>query len=254
MKKTTRNIKEFIVWLFMNNVKGRKPDSSRSNQNHDGKDGHWLEVQMNIPHNASNAPDIGGYEMKNNTSNKTTFGDWSADYYIFKDAASNIDRSMFLEIFGSPNSKKNGRYSWSGKPCPKIDVYNPFGQILKVDEDNNILAMYSFVKDSRSNKDQIIPDDMKVEELVLARWDADSIKSKVERKFNKSGWFKCLKNSEGFYESLVFGKPITFSTWIDGVKRGVIFFDSGMYEGNSRNYSQWRANNAYWDSLVVEKY
>lgn len=31
-------------------------------------------------------------------------------------------------------------------------------------------------------------------------------------------------------------------------------FDSGMYEGNPRPYSQWRANNNLWDSLIIESY
>ena len=127
-------IKQKIVKLFNKNVKGKIPDSSASNARHDGKDGHWLEVQMGVAHNASNAPDLFGFEMKNATSSKTTFGDWSASYYIFKDEKYGIDREQFLMIFGAPNLAKQNRYSWSGKPIPKIDIYNSFGQILKVDE------------------------------------------------------------------------------------------------------------------------
>lgn len=248
------SIKKKIIELFMNNVKGRKPDSSGSNANHDGKDGHWLEVQMGVAHNASNTPDMDGFEMKNNTSTKTTFGDWSADYYIFMDLKYNIKRDQFLKIFGAPNVKKNNRYSWSGKPCPNIKTYNLFGQILKVDNDGNIFALYSFKEDKRPNKSDIVPIDMQKDNLILAKWNLESIKLKVERKFNKLGWFKCKKNLDGIYESIVFGNPINFNTWIEGVRKGYIFFDSGMYQGNKRNYSQWRANNAYWDSLVVETY
>jgi hypothetical protein len=100
---------------------------------HAGKDGHWLELAMDIAHNASNTPDILGYEMKNATSLKTTFGDWSADYYIFKDSNIGINRSDFLRIFGKPNMKKGGRHSWSGEPSPKIGDFNKFGQRLVVD-------------------------------------------------------------------------------------------------------------------------
>jgi len=255
-------IKQKIIDLFVRNVKGRVPDSSAYTYEHDGKEGHWLETQMGVSHNASNAPDIDGFEMKNNTSNKTTFGDWSADYYIFKDNTyevfrdkkNDVNRARFLEIFGSPNQKKENRYSWSGKPCPKIDIYNSFGQILKVDNDGNIFAIYSFSEDKRPDKVNIVPNYLQQENLLLANWDHISMKRKVESKFYKLGWFKCIKNAEGVYENIVFGKPINFETWLEGVRMGFIFFDSGMYNGNLRNYSQWRANNKYWDAMIVEKY
>jgi hypothetical protein len=56
------------------------------------------------------------------------------------------------------------------------------------------------------------------------------------------------------YTNIQFGKPITFESWIDLVAEGVVFFDSGMYQGNSRPYSQWRALNDFWDSLIIETY
>jgi hypothetical protein len=37
-------------------------------------------------------------------------------------------------------------------------------------------------------------------------------------------------------------------------KTGKIYFDCGMYQGNNRNYCQWRATNTFWDSLIVETY
>jgi hypothetical protein len=58
----------------------------------------------------------------------------------------------------------------------------------------------------------------------------------------------------GVYTKIVFGGPITFDKWIDGVKKGLIFFDSGMYEGNARPYANWRADNKYWNSLIIEEY
>ena len=60
------------------------------------------------------------------------------------------------------------------------------------------------------------------------------------------GWFG--------YSSLIFGGPLTFEKWINLVKTGEVFFDSGMYEGNSRPYSQWRASNAIWESMVVSSH
>jgi hypothetical protein len=243
-----------IVTLFENNVKGKKPNVSKSNIKHDGKKGHWLETQMGISHNASNKPDLDGFEMKNHTRGKTTFGDWSADYYIFHDDKYQITRTNFLKIFGLPNINKENRYSWSGRSCPKIGNFNIFGQKLLIDKDGDISAIYSYKEDKRVGKSIIVPDSFKLDYLILAKWSAHYLKKRVEDKFNNLGWFKCLIDKYGKYSSIEFGNPITFELWIKGVKEGLIFFDSGMYEGNSRNYSQWRANNAYWESLVIERY
>lgn len=246
--------KQKIIALFNKKVKGRQSDTDASNDKHAGKEGHWLEQQMGITQNASNLPDILGYEMKNDTTSKTTFGDWSADYYIFKDKNYGIDRDNFLTIFGKPNINKENRYSWSGEPCPNIRDYNTFGQIIKVDSKNNIAIEYNYNKDTRKNKTLVVPELMKKNNLVLAVWYAESMKKKVEDKFNQKGWFKCLKNKRNIYTNIVFGDPIDFENWIENVRNGNIFFDSGMYQGNIRNYSQWRANNSYWDSLITSKY
>lgn len=243
-----------IVELFRDKVLGKKADSALANVKHSGKDGHWLEAAMGVSPNASNAPDIFGYEMKNGTTSKTTFGDWSANYYIFKDNNYSITRDEFMQVFGKPNAKKNGRFSWSGEPVPQIGKWNQFGQKLIVDEDNNIEALYSYSKDKRPNKPRIVPSELQEEGLTLARWDAKTLKKRVESKFNDKGWFKCEKDAGGIYRSIAFGDPITFDKWIESVRAGDVFFDSGMYQTNGRNYSQWRANNSFWDNLVTARY
>ncbi len=254
-KKESEKLKKIIIAMFAANVRGKKPDTSTAHKKHAGKEGHWLETQMGVSHNASNSPDLHGFEMKNDTTSKTTFGDWSADYYIFKkDSGYKITRDTFLKIFGKPNKNKKGRYSWSGEPCPKIGSYNSFGQTMIIDRNNNIIALYNFSKDKRRDKMKIVPKVMQKDDLILAKWSVKSMKSKVEKKFNKRGWFKCLKNDDGVYHKIVFGEPITFKNWIKGAKKGLIFFDSGMYQGNARNYSQWRANNKYWEILVTSTY
>lgn len=246
--------KNKIISLFLKNVKGRKFEVLAVNVDHDGKEGHWLETQMGISHNGRNEPDIFGFEMKNDTRSKTSFGDWSADYYIFKDEKYDISRDDFIKIFGKPNEKKNGRFSWSGEPIPKINLYSNFGEILLIDEFENILIEYNYNMDRRPNKSSIVPKNMRKKNLLLARWNKESIKSKLEKKFNNYGWFKCIKNTDGFYTNIVFGDKISWEKWIDGVKKGLIFFDSGMYVGNIRPYSQWRANNKYWEENINSKY
>jgi len=75
----------------------------------------------------------------------------------------------------------------------------------------------------------------------------------VERKFNQKGWFKCVKNQD-VYTEIVFGKPICFELWIEWVRIGDVFLDSGMHQGNPRPYSTWRSNNSFWDDLIYERY
>lgn len=246
--------KKTIIDRFVQYVKGRKVDVALANLNHDGKDGHWLETAMGLAHNASNSPDILGYEMKNGTSLKTSFGDWSADYYLYKNPKAGITRSEFLQMFGKPNLKKGGRYSWSGEPCPKIGPFNSFGQKLHIDANNNVYAVYRHSEDKRPMKSSIVPVRFQSESLLLARWSAGLLKHRVESKFNNKGWFKCEKDTNGVYVSIAFGEPITFEKWIQCVKDGDVFFDSGMYDGNIRPYSQWRASNKFWDKLVTSRF
>ena len=246
--------RQTIIDRYMKNVHGKKPDTTGFTTGHDGKEGHWLEIQMGIDPNGTNDADIFGYEMKNDTTSKTTFGDWSADYYIFADEKYDISRDDFLKIFGHPNPKKPGRHSWSGAPIPRIDRVNTYGQMLVVDNDKNVIATYSYSEDQREDKASIVPPKFQVDDLVIAQWDRDSLKAKLERKFNKKGWFKCMKDSDGKYHSIVFGSPINYDTWIAHVSNGDIFFDSGMYTGNPRHYSQWRANNSLWDKMVTDRF
>ena len=53
-----------IIELFRKNIKDKKIELDKYNNKHCGKEGYWLEKQMNIKHNSHNEPDIHGYEMK----------------------------------------------------------------------------------------------------------------------------------------------------------------------------------------------
>lgn len=248
--------KEIIIKRFLQNVYGKKANIGTSNAKHSGSKGHWLEKQMGVSHNRNTAPDLYGYEMKNHTSLKTTFGDWSADYYLFKDNNYNISRNEFITYFGKPNPKKENRPSWSGEPIPTITTPSTYnGSRMLVDDLNEVIKItYDYSNDPRPNKNLIIPLELRDHEITLASWEYASLKKKLIDKFGQAGWFRCRTNKEGLYVAIEFGEPMTFENWLKGVRSGLIFFDSGMYLGNSRNYSQWRANNAYWDSLITEKY
>ena len=268
--------KQEIIELFFRNVKGKKPDVSDLNANHDGSKGHWLERQFGIAANANNEPDLLGYELKNQTSSKTTFGDWSANIYVFtnplyKDLFGGKRKyekqDSFLRIFGKPNPDKDNRYSWSGTACPKINRINDLGQVLKVCSNEDIVVLYSYSEDKRPNKASIVPKCLQVDNLELARWYGrqlpqgkkenqriKSLQKKLEDKFNSYGWFTCKTDNSGYYYKICFGKPMIYDNWIKLVNAGTVFFDSGMHEGNKRPYSEWRANNDLWDSLIYEEY
>jgi len=259
--------KQEIINRFYKNVRTLFPDTSGSNKKHAGKEGHWLETKMGIIHNGDNEPDLFGYEMKNQTtSGKITFGDWTADEYIFlhgrgKNKINSINkefqltRDNFLTIFGKPNEKKGDRYSWSGIPCPTyFNDITAFGQHLTMDKNGNILIKYNFSKDTRDNKFELVHKNMQREGLILARWNKNSLKSKLEKKFNQKGWFTCLKDKEGKYSKISFGLPMNYETWIELFIQKVVFFDSGMYQGNNRPYSMWRAKTGYWHSLIQDSY
>lgn len=265
--------KQDIIELFRKNVKGKMPNVEGTNERHDGRKGQWLEHQFGLASNANNEADLWGYELKNQTTSKTTFGDWSANVYVFTDPTYSSffggktkyeKQNSFVKIFGKPNEEKGGRCSWSGTPVPKIDVYNSFGQIMKIDENKDIVALYYYSHDTRPNKAEIVPHGLQIEGLVIARWYGltspttkrtdKCLKAKLEDKFNDKGWFTCKMDENGRYYKICFGLPMNYDSWLKLVKEGTVFFDSGMYEGNKRPYSQWRANNNFWDSLIVEEY
>lgn len=253
---------EKIIHIFYNKVYGQTANVQGANPRHAGSRGHWLETQMGLTPNGNNAPDLYGYEMKNATTSKTTFGDWSANYYIFKDpnipSPSNPSKSFtrqdFFNAFGKPNALKNNRISWSGEPVPKINQTNSYGCTLYITQDNSIVISYDYQLDQRPNKTSLIPLALQNGTIILAKWDAASLEQKVESKFNQNGWFKCETDANGIYQEIIFGEPLNYLNWLDLVRSGDVFFDSGMYETNKRPYSMWRANNNLWQSLVTRRY
>jgi len=254
------NDKQKIINLFMDNIK----DKILISKIHCGSEGHWLENQMGIKHNSKNDPDIFGYEMKKNSNKKITFGDFSANEYLFsknkiiienmngwKKDENKISRNDFIKYFGTPNPLKNNRYSWSGKCVPVYGEWNNCGQIMYFDNDLNLLISYSFEKDFREIK-KTFPLFLKEKDIIIAVWKQDKLKNHINNKFNKKGFFICKKNDKNVYENICFGNPFNFEYFVDNIKNKNIIFDSGMYKGNSRNYSHFRASSNFWNKLIIE--
>ena len=92
---------------------------------------------------------------------------------------------------------------------------------------------------------------------MLFGWSANWIKNKVENKFSVLGWFKCnIKKKE--YVEIMFGDPITATTFLEWIKCGNVIFDTRMKQrrpnGSDRMGMMFRANNAFWKSLAVYTY
>ena len=262
-----------VIEMFEENVHGKIPDISAYNTGHDGKAGNWLEEQLGVNPNAANEPDLHGIELKTSTKSVLSLGSWDPNYWIFVDEKYRITRYDFMEIFGKYNPKKK-LYSWSGSPVPKIGGPNEFGVRIDIDSNSNISFIYSYTDDKRSSKSSIVPKNLQIEDLTIARWDADydesrtntstkkGLRLKVEEKYNKNGLCKCyreiLENGElGAYSSVGFMDPMTFETFMEHFKTGDFYFDCGMHQsekGNTRNYCQWRVKNRFLDSLIVSRY
>jgi hypothetical protein len=241
-----------IAKTFFAKVYGKSVPGKGANIRHDGRGGHGLEKLMGLRQNCRNQPDFEFFELKCHTRGKITYGDWKGKY-IWEDPDFGITRDQFLEIFGR-RSPRTGKFSWSGKPVPKIGHYNAFGQILEVQDDKSILALYSFSKDQRADKLNIVPERFRKERLVLVTWECEIMKRRVEDKYNKGGWCKGNKDKNGKYYSISFGEPIDYDSWIEDVKAGKIIFDSGMVQGESRTYSAWRSSNSHWEKRVTRVY
>jgi hypothetical protein len=168
--------KKNIIQLFRKNVKGKKIELKNYNNKHCGKEGHWLEKQMKIKHTSKNTPDIFGYEMKKD-SKKITFGDFLASEYLFskskkyinnknkwKDNLVNITKDQFIKFFGT---RKNNRYSWSGKCIPRYNNWNTCGQKLTISKKNDICIFYSYLQDKRKNIKAKFPKYLKNNNILI---------------------------------------------------------------------------------------
>jgi hypothetical protein len=240
--------KQEIIDLFNNNVKGKEICLKEGhNKTHCGKEGHWLENQFGIKPNSNNEPDINGYEMKTGESS-TTYIDKAPDVkYLNGVVIKNRDKKTKQELWRKYSSKKMSEDATIGGWSVK--KYNDSGQKMIIDDHNNIQIVYDYDNDSRENKDSLGLD--KTPHIIM-QWNAASLKTSIERKFNQNGWYKCVKEGNVFTK-ICFGNPMTFDLWIEQVKKGVIYHD-GYSKLKGRGRHVFRAANKFWDSLITEEY
>jgi len=239
-------VKKEIISKFNKNVKGFSPVRPAGQETNGGWEGDWLTKKMGLKKNGKNEPDFKGFEMKKNSS-KITFGDWSPTYSIFK---SLVTREDFLKIFGS---KKSGRSSWSGTVFPKIGSVTRGGQEIFVNKSGAIEIVYSYSKDKRKNKDQLVPLELRVENLQLCIWEKSTLTNFIFNKYGKHGYFILSKNDDNIYTKITFGPSLNYETFIVYFKKGVIFLDCGMFSGNPRPYMTFRAVGDFWFKLASKR-
>lgn len=252
-----------IVDIFNANVKNKKILLDNMSE------GHWLEMHMGIKPNCDNKPDILGYEMKKEAP-KISFGDFSASEYLFslykplidqfngwsqQANKVNITRNEFIQYFGHSNIKKNGRYSWSGSCVPKYGKWNTYGQLMEFNSNDDLCIYYSFEMDNRQDKNRLPTFLRTNNRILIVIWKRDKLSTHIDRKFNNKGFFICKKIGNcGIYNKICFGKPFSFSYFVENMKKGTIIFDSGMHMDNSRNYSHFRSPLNFWNLLITEEY
>jgi len=239
--------KQQIIALFNTNVRGVEICLDGQNIKHCGKEGHWLETKMGIKHNAQNAPDILGYEMKTG-SKVTTFMDKAPDkMYIDGNVMPKRNKALKTHFWYKYASIKESLEptigGWS------IDKYNKSGQKLTVDSFNNVSVLYDYQHDYRENKEHL---GLNTKPHIIMQWDALSLLKSIEDKFNSKGFFKCAKEHNHFAK-ICFGQKINFDTWIDALKKGDIYHD-GYSKLNGRGRHVFRASNKFWDDLIIEEY
>ena len=84
--------------------------------------------------------------------------------------------------------------------------------------------------------------------------DQDKSEKHILRKFGVKGFYICKKNKENVYYKICFGKAFDFQFFKTSLENKKIILDSGMYQGNSRNYSQFRADKSLWYGLITDEH
>ena len=217
-EETSDKDKLNIIELFRKNIKDKKIELEKYNNKHCGKEGYWLEKQMNIKHNSLNEPDIHGYEMKKD-SKKITFGDFSASEYLFsKDKKYindtnnwdadlvNITKDQFIKFFGTQKILKNNRYSWSGSCIPTYNNWNTCGQKLTVTYENDICILYSYSEDKRDDIKINFPYYLKKDNILIVIWKNKKICDNTQIDNDVTGLnviIKLIKQNDDFKKLLI---------------------------------------------------
>ncbi len=131
--------------------------------------------------------------------------------------------------------------------------WNYCGQRLLFNKENDLICEYSYKNDERQIKKDF-PKYLKYEIIIIGFWSNEKLFNHINNKFNQNGFYILKKNKDGIYDKICFGLPINYEYFVDGIKSKKIILDSGMYMGNSRNYSHFRSNSIHFNNLIIDEY
>lgn len=233
--------KKIIVERFNEKVRGNKFKKDKNN-NHCGVEGNMLEKEMGVTPNADNRPDLHGYEMKIETI-KTTLIDKAPSVKLLEGneikKRDPKNKEKFWRTFKRQNSEGVSIGGW------KLDKWDNDGQILQVDEKNNIIILYNYSHDKRENKNELVSQYYKNDKShKIICWDKIDMERCINNKWNHNGFFICKKNKSGIYDKICFGNKFGFDYFIEQVKKKNIEFDGysklgGRWRGVFRSSSKW---------------
>ena len=152
---------------------------------------------------------------------------------------------------------KDGYFSWSWIR-KVVHGFGNEGQSVVVNNDNSISIIYSYSHDNREDRETLVPEMFRIENLTLVKWSENQITEFVENKFGVLGWFKGLMDQHGRYNALIFGEPISIDRFLEAVRNSDIYFDTRMKERRPDNTDRlgmnWRANNTFWFDMSDETF
>jgi len=288
-----QNAKTLIKDNFKKHVFGRFPNDSELKSSHCGKLGHWLESNLGGKIDSDGNADLNGYECKVE-SKKTSWGDWGAPYKIFCDGSykklfyeEHIYENMWIlcKTLGVKRvHDKHGVYfSMSGTHIPTyINDVSYIGLSL-VEKNSDILITYSFSKDQRLNKVEVIPSEFKKDNILIYKWHGTdisfnkfkndvvveklpidvklegpkatvSLEERIRRKFGIHGMVVGMHDKNRKFYGLKFLKSITYQEWISFFKEKNVKYDTALTTRNKRPYNQWRSDKKFMETLVEEIY
>jgi hypothetical protein len=235
--------KNTIINKFNKNLKGKKFTKDKFNK--DCEEGHFVEKNLGIKANSNNRPDLLGYECKKE-SRVITFVDKQTDIKYYEGKEFNNRDKETKKKYWENFTRKLDELRIGGW---NLDTFDNYGQCLKVDQKNNINIIYNYEYDKRPNKINLVSEyyhDMN--DHIIGTWKSETLKKTIEDKFNQNGFFICKKKN-GIYESISFGKPITFTNWIKSFKEKKIYYD-GYSLLNGRWRGTFRAQKSWWYTML----
>uniref|UniRef100_A0A6C0J6J1 Uncharacterized protein n=1 Tax=viral metagenome TaxID=1070528 RepID=A0A6C0J6J1_9ZZZZ len=236
--------KNTIINKFNKDLKGKIFTKDKTTKDCD--EGHFVEKNLGVKANNNNSPDLLGFECKKH-SNAITFVDKQTDTKYYEGKKINTrdkeTKTKFWKTF-TRNTDELIIGGWN------LDEFDSNGQCLKVDQNDNINIIYNYNEDRRFNKNTLVSkyyQDMN--NHIIGTWKSETLKKTIEDKFNQNGFFICKKDINGAYESIHFGKPINFTTWIKSFKEKKIYYD-GYSKLNGRWRGVFRAYKSWWDTML----